>query len=366
MLGGLSRSDGVPVLNVANPLKVGYDSTKPAGGYIPLAVQTSVPEGVVVTNGLLREGLSTSAAFQFHDLGGISVEVMDDDPATGSGNDATMLSPHQNAEHWLSEATRLATAVRVPYIVWNQGEADVSRPRGWWLSAFRLTYGDMLAQVTRTTGQAAPKLFMWQTGGYMFNTNTNPHAVKLDQLEAAREFGGVLIGPLYPYPIDNADGKGVHKTGVGYLTAFETTVWAMVEDQAGRKWSIPAPTAVRSGANITLTFDLRGDETLTGETGLYAAYGGDPANMGFEAMGGGSITGVTLGANTVTLATTGTVTGIKYAMQATATDYRTLTVNNVGFCSHRGTLRTTLTKTVTLGGQELLLKRWVPSFEITV
>lgn len=72
-------------------------------------------------------------------------------------------------------------------------------------------------------------------------------------------------------------------------------------------------------------------------------------------------------ANTPFTGTASDVTAIRYAMQQSATDYRTLTdANSEGYCAHRGLIRTTLTRTVTWGGQAFAVERWVPSFEVTV
>ncbi|WP_017998268.1 hypothetical protein [Paracoccus sp. N5] len=370
MLTGLKRVDGVTVANVANPLLNGYDTSVQASGAGPMVVQTSIPEGAVLACGLLREGLAPQGvAFQFHDAGGQSIENLDDDGVTGSSG---LLAPWQNGEWWLSEAARVfaaqGSAVRVPRLFLNQGEADVARPRGWWLAAARATLADWHGQIQRLTGQAAaPKLFLQQTGGYMHGADSNLHDCKLDQLDLVREQGGVLIGPLYPYKIDNADGKGVHKLWSDYVRAYEVGVWAAAEDAAGRAWNLLPGTPVREGDRITIPVSVRGDESLTTVGGLYAGYGGDPANLGLEAVGGGAITAASVSGGEIVVDVTGTVTGLRYAMQRSATDYRTLTdASGCGYGAHRGLIRSTLTRSVTWGGQDFVLERWLPSFEVAL
>ena len=71
--------------------------------------------------------------------------------------------------------------------------------------------------------------------------------------------------------------------------------------------------------------------------------------------------------NDINLTVTGTVTAIRYAMQTTGIDYLTLVdADNMGYATHRGIIRTTLTRTRTVGGLELVLKRFIPSFEVTI
>ena len=223
-------------------------------------------------------------------------------------------------------------------------------------------------KITRTTGQAtAPMLLVQQTGGYMHNSALNLHQCKLDQLDFVRNNGGVLIGPLYPYKIDNSDGKGVHKTWAGYVSAYEAGAWAMAEVGAGRSWNLLPGTATRSGARITVPISVRGDESLTTVSGIYTDYGGDPANLGLEAVGGGTITAASVSGGNILVDVSGTVTAIRYAMQRSTIDYRTLTdANSEGYGAHRGLIRTTLTRTVTWGGMNFVVERWVPSFEVQI
>lgn len=369
-LTGLVRTDGVTVANVANPLLVGYNNTIQATAIAPAVVLTSLPVGSVIASALIRDGFADTTLFQFHDAGGQSILNLDADPLTGT-NGTTL---YGNAGHWLTNAVRLVNANGKTPLVrrfhLNQGEADVSWPRGQWLAAANKTLDDQIEQIMRLTGQTiVPRLFMEQTGGYMMNTATNLHQVKLDQLDLVAQRNGILTTPLYPYMVDDTDDKGVHKTPEGHLEFCETIMWSIAETEAGRVWNLLPPSSVtRTGDTITIPMPTRGDETMTFEAaGKYANYGGDPDMYGFEAVGGGSITSVSVSGANIILAVTGAVTGIRYAMQRTTTDYRTLTDSNShGYCAHRGMVRTTLTKQVTVGGLTLTLKRWLPSFEATV
>lgn len=369
-LTGLARADGVAVTNVANPLLNGYDLSVPATAIAPMVVQTSLPVGAVIAAGLIREGLADETLFQFHDAGGQSILNLDDDPATGANG----ITLRQNAEHWLSHAVRLVRAGgRVPVvrrIHLNQGEADVSWPLGTWGTAAGRTLDQMTAQILRLTGQTdVPRLFLEQTGGYMMNTAVNRHQCKLDQLALVRQRGGVLTTPLYAYKVDNSDAKGVHKTPEAHLEFCETVLWAIAETAAGRDWNILPPLAAsRTGDVIDIAMMMPAGERIVPEApGRYAGYGDDPANLGLEVVGGGSIAAVTLDGQTIRLTVAGTVRSVRYAMQETATDYRELTDQaKQGYPAHRGMLRSDRTRTIDTGGLTLTLKRWLPGFEISV
>lgn len=369
MLTGLRRADGVAVTHVANPLLAGYDPAVPAAGYGPMLVQGSVPEGAVLACAMLRDGLAGAVAFQFHDAGGQSIQNLDDDP--GSGVEG-VVTPHANAELWLAEAGRVFAAegkvIRVPRIFLNQGEADVARPRGWWSAAAEVTCGQMVEQVRRRTGQAeAPVLFVQQTGGYMMGAATNLHHCKLDQLDFVRAKGGVLVGPLYPYKIDNSDDKGVHKLWSEYVRAYQVGAWAAAEVAAGRAWNLLPGPATRTGDRIAIPVSVREDEALTTAPGLYADYGGDPEHLGLEVTGGGAIIAAGVSGGTILLDVAGPVTAVRYAMQRDPTDYRRLTdAASCGHGAHRGLIRSTLIRTVSWGGMEFALERWLPSFEVAL
>lgn len=367
---GLTRMDGVAVTNVANPLLIGYDPTAAAAAIAPMAVQTSLPEGAIIAAGLVRDGLAEETLFQFHDAGGQSILNLDSDPASGT-NGTTL---YDNAERWLAEAVRLTREAGkialVRRIHLNQGEADVSWQRGEWGAAANRTLDQMIAQVMRLTGQTdAPRLLLEQTGGYMMNTSLNRHQCKLDQLALVRLRGGILTTPLYAYKVDNSDGKGVHKSAEAHLEFCETVLWAIAETAAGRDWNIlPPVAATRVGDTVEIPMEMPAGEAVVQEAaGKYAAYGGDPANLGLEVVGGGSIVSVELAGQSIRLRVSGTVSAVRYAMQETATDYRTLTdASRQGYTAHRGMLRTDRSKAAQPGGLNLTLKRWLPSFEVSV
>ena len=255
--------------------------------------------------------------------------------------------------------------VSFPRYLWNQGEADRLLDRGMYTTRFRQFWLDKRSQIARLTGQAeSPQLYMFQTGGYCRKQDN--HWMVLDQIDCVREHNAILIGPNFQVPVADAN---VHPGIDGHIRLYETAAWAIMEHEAGRAWNLLPPTSVtRSGNTITIPISIRTDETLTTTPGKYADYGGDPAFLGLEAVGGGSVTSATVSGGNIALEVTGTVTSIKHAHQrAAGIDYGNFTdANGYAYVAHRSLIRTTLTKSVSVGGLNLTLERWVPSFEVAI
>ena len=371
MLTGHVRKDGVSVAHVASPTLIGYNTGIDATGDTAGYAATSVPVGFLTAFALADAYLpaSTGIAYQFHSAGGQSITNLDRNPAEG-----TTVIPWENATFWMAQASALyqsrGLAVSCPGFGYNQGEADVGRPRGWWLQRFTPYVSERRAQIRTSTGQSTdPVLYLNQTGGYMLKEGINQHQVVLDQIDAVRQIPNTVLAVVnYALPVNNTDGRGVHLTVEGYATAAYLRAWAIEETEAGRAFSLMVPESVsRSGNTITIPVSIRGDETLTAPAGKYADFGGDPANLGLEVVGGGSITSATVSGGNIVLQVSGAVTAVRYAFQMNGIDYKQFTVNNVGYVTHRGLIRTTLTRQVTTrGGLILTLERWVPSFEVLV
>lgn len=256
-------------------------------------------------------------------------------------------------------------SVRIPRVVWNQGEADRLLERGVYTSRFATFWAAKKEQIARITGQAAvPDLYMFQTGGYARKQDN--HWMVLDQIDCVREHGAILIGPNWQVPVSDAS---VHPGIIEHVQLYETANWCIFEHEAGRSWNLLPPVTVeRIGDTITIPISVRGDEELTTVPGKYSAYGGDPTNLGLEVFGGGSITSATAIGGSITLQVTGTVTEVRHAHQrAAGIDYGLSTdANGKAYVAHRSLIRTTLTKSVSVGGANLTLERWVPSFSVAI
>ena len=371
MLTGHVRKDGVSVAHVASPTLVGYNTAINATGDAPGYAATSVPVGFLTAFALADEYLpsTTGIAYQFHSAGGQSVNNLDSDASEGN-----TVIPWENATFWMAQASALYSGrglgVTCPGYGYNQGEADVGRPRGWWLQRFLPLVSQRRAQIRTSTGQSTdPVLYLNQTGGYMLKEGINQHQVVLDQIDAVRQIPNTVLAVVnYALPVDNTDGRGVHLTADGYTIMAYLRAWAIEETEAGRPFSLlPPETVARVGNTITIPISVRGDETLTIMPGKYASYGGDPENLGLEAVGGGAIASATVSGGNIVLQVTGTVTAVRYAFQMNGIDYKQSTVNSVGYVTHRGLIRTTLTRQVTTrGGLNLTLERWVPSFSVAI
>ena len=360
-ISGLRYTNGNPVTHIGQPMGQGYGTTVGEPSSRDMSVLTFITEGAVVSHGLVREALVPGViSHQWHDIGGISVTVIADPNGV----------PYKNAEHWLKEAMTVydqSASVTVPRVIYNQGEADLAQPRGWWRDNFAVCWGGMVEQIRRITGQVtAPRLYMHQTGGY--GNKTSDYFPVLDQIDAVVAAGGIMIGPNWAHLVDNYDNRMVHMTIQGHVEMSEMSVWAIQATEAGQDWNLFVPAAVaRSGNTITIPVSVRGDETLTTEVGKYSSYGGDPVNLGLEVLGGGNITSATVSGGNIVLQVSGTVTAVRHAMQRNGIDTRTqLDSNGYGYVAHRSIIRTTLTRTRTVGGLELVLKRFIPSFEVTI
>lgn len=204
---------------------------------------------------------------------------------------------------------------------------------------------------------------MFQTGGRM--NQTENYSVILDQIDAIRAHDGILVGPMWQASTDNTDHMGMPM----HLRMYETAAWAVLEHEAGREWNLlPPETVTRVGNTITIPISVRSDETLTTVPGKYAAYGGDPANLGMTVVGGGSITSAIVSGTNIVLEVSGTATEVRHAFQSTGIDYRNfLDGDGQGYPAPRSLIRTTLTKAVaSFGGTSLMLERWLPSFSVAI
>lgn len=254
-------------------------------------------------------------------------------------------------------------SVRIPRVVWNQGGADRNLTRGQYTTLFDQYWTAKKEQIARITGQvAAPDLYMFQTGGRM--NQTENYSVILDQIDAIREHNGILVGPMWQAHTDNTDHMGMPM----HLRMYETAAWAIIENEAGRAWNLlPPETVTRVGNTITIPISVRSDETLTTVPGKYAAYGGDPANLGMTAVGGGSITSASVSGSSIIVGVSGVVTAVRHAFQSTGIDYRAfLDGDGEGYPAPRSLIRTTLTRTRAVGGVSIVCERWLPSFEVTI
>lgn len=361
MVTGRKRVDGVAVSHVAAPVLQGYDTSVAGNGDAVAYAANYLPVGMIADyHALSALPEATGIVYQFPGAGGMSITDLTTGPC------------YDNFAFNITDEHRYLTAkgiaYSVPSIGINQGEADVSRARGWWDTNAQAWLDKSIAHIRAVLNQSAhtPRLYVQQTGGYMLKDNE--HEVVIDQITFVRRNGGILVGSNYWEKIDNTDGRGVHQTRDAALITGLRRGIARIETDAGRPWNLLPPVSVaRAGDTITIPLSVRQGETLQTVPGKYSAYGGDPANLGLEALGGGSITSAAVSGGNIVVQVNGTVSAIRYAKQRTGIDYRTLCdANNHGYATHRGIIKGSDQWTLTVGGLTLIIERPVPSFEVPV
>ncbi|QXI63436.1 hypothetical protein CP157_01154 [Paracoccus marcusii] len=364
---GLLRSDGRAITAVSNPLLFGYDLTSVAIGTQEALIAGNVPVGIIAARAMKRDQTVTDTlAFQFHGAGGQQVYNFDNDPLTGT---ADLVTLYKNQEHWLTQAVSyyesLGSTVEVPRRYWCQGGSDEQLARGLYQARFSEVHQERINLIREATGQTYdPRLYIWQTGAVMLKQYAQNF--RFDILDIVREWDAVLVAPLYPIMV--ADGfvhPGIEET----VYMGEMDAWATAEVLAGNGWSLMPPISVtRAGDTITIPISVRNDETLTTTPGKYAAYGGDPANLGLTAIGGGSITSASVNGGNIVINVSGAVTAIEYANAPVGSDLRTAVDGaGKGYSVNRGLIRTTLTKVQeSFGGISMTLERWLPSFSVAI
>lgn len=338
----------------------------PASGLDHSVAVSNIPTGFMAAKAMSRRGmLDDPMIFMFAGAGGQSVNTFNSDPIDGLTDDrATNL--YYNREKIQFSAASLATVTGIEQ-TWNQGEADRLMARGEYKTGFDKMQDERLARYAAWfPGVAAPQLFMFQTGGYM-RTQDN-HWMMLDQVDIIRDRGGVLIGPHHAVKIGD---QTVHLTNEGYIHQGELEAWCRYEIRNGRAWNmLPPETVARDGDTITIPISTRSGETLRLLTGKYALYGGDPVNLGLEAIGGGSIVSAGVSGSDIVLQVTGTVTHIRNAHQRNdAVNYGEppyIDVNGHGYSAKRTLLAGTDTETVNVAGHTIELTRVVPTFEVAI
>lgn len=367
MITGLLRSDGRAITAVSNPLLFGYDNTSVAVGTQEALIAGNVPVGIIAARAMKRDSTVTDTmAFQFHGAGGQQIYNFDDNPATGT---ADVLTLYQNQQHWLTQATAyyegLGSTVEVPRRYWCQGGTDDGLARGEYKTRFDLVHQNRIDLIRGITGQTYdPRLYIWQPGAVMLKQRAQQF--RFDIVDIARDWNAVMVAPLYPILV--ADGF-VHPDIIQTVYMGEMDAWATAEILAGNQWNLMPPQSVaRVGNTITIPISVRPDESLTTVPGKYASYGGDPANLGLTAVGGGSITSASVSGGNIIVNVSGTVTAIQYANAPIGADSREFVDGDgKGYSVNRGLIRTTLTKSqASFGGTNFTLERWPFAFEVTI
>jgi len=287
-----------------------------------------------------------SMIFMFCGISGQPIEEFTADPATGVYGDLI----HRNRGYWMSEVKRIQPKAMMRYACFSQGEADSDDDAGLYAPIARTMWHDWLAQIQAVTSSLAMPV-VTQIGGYADSlTPPKNYDVCLEQVQVAEEYGGLVPGSWYPFPVGDLN---VHPDATQTMLMADTVAWAIVEHELGHSWKAFKPTSVvRSGAQLVLTYPLAPGESLVlSNSTKYDAYGGiafgGTANKGFEA---GTISAISVSGNKLYLTTASDTWA--YAMQVA--DMTPYAVGGLNYVAHRGLLRSTRqTPSVLVPGETL-------------
>lgn len=208
----------------------------------------------------------------------------------------------ENNLYYLQEVDRLAglagIPVECPYFYHFVGTSAKMQPYAQARSAIEDVWDELTSQAQALSG-AAPKPVLVQTGGDV-DTVTDLYQQVQAQYDLTVLRGGIIATHQRIWPIHDGN---IHPDGPTGILIGEVCGIAIREVEAGRDWTVTA-TVTKSGATVTVAFDLRPGETLINRAGLYADYGGDAAtcpHFGFEADGGIAAVAPNLAAGTVTI-----------------------------------------------------------------
>lgn len=293
---GLVDSDGASLGPAGAALKE-IDTTVAATGYLTAAELGSVSPAYTFQYARAARwrtagDTSRGALIADHGSGGRRIEEYQLDNPTPCG---------RNQSYWLKESVRLARRFDMvpacPYVFLFIGTSAKVQSAIEFRRAFELAHAPLMAEVKELTG-AEPRLMMVMNGsdvrsvGDVYATPSALYRIALDH--------GAIIGTWQRiYPIND---RNIHLDGSEKVMIGETCAWAAEVVEGGGTWNITYGVA-KSGATVTVTFDLMAGETLLNRAGIYDAFGGDAtcADFGFEAEGGIVSVVPNLSGNSVTI-----------------------------------------------------------------
>ncbi|HWL58926.1 MAG TPA: hypothetical protein VNQ78_19920 [Paracoccus sp. (in: a-proteobacteria)] len=187
---------------------------------------------------------------------------------------------------WMRENARLADEFQIsmacPYVFLFQGTSAKDQPGAAYRQEFEAAHAATLAEARALFG-VEPRLVVVVNGADV-NSIGDVYETPAAQYRIALDHGGIIATWQRIFPI--AD-RNIHPSGQSQVLIGETCDWAAREVEAGHPWNITY--AVRkSGAVVTVQFNLRPGEVLIERPDLYDAFGGKATcpDFGFEAEGG--------------------------------------------------------------------------------
>jgi len=291
-----------------------YDNVKLLVGAASLSIMAGGNERPLYgASNWLRSQNSTYKVLGIpHAQGGISIASLNKGGSSGNFEDGLA-----SLAVAVSETERIGADPLVIYILdWIHGEQDTNI--GTNPATYKSLLGTLISDYDTDTKAVTSQAETIQCVLSQVSSNfelTGTHTISLAQWEYARDTAGTfMVGPKYQLEYD----VGVHLSATGYeqLGAYHGKVWKNILD-GDENWLPMYPTsAVRSGAVITVTFNVPVGE-LTLDTTLVAS----ATNSGIvwaDAGDGNSVSissAVKASATTMTVTLDGTPTGTGQKLQ---------------------------------------------------
>ncbi|MDO5658280.1 MAG: hypothetical protein Q4G36_08160 [Paracoccus sp. (in: a-proteobacteria)] len=337
MVKGLRNTVGQTV-NLQGPQGGRYDQTVAATGIGPAVVEGNWTMAFWTSVALRRRrylmGLPNPRILTgCNGQGGMGIAEFDADLATGTQGTRLL----DNMAYWLRQGQAVLgdLAGPVPYDIFSQGEADAAMAETAYYTAFMRARRDRLRVIAEATGHAAIPCTT-QIGSYAAATGPD-YGVKLAQVKATMDLGGIVLPCWYPFAI--AD-NNVHPDWIESRKMADLIGYHLTSFEAGRHLPPFIPTARQTGQQVVLDYSTglaAGDFLTFDRSGKYDAFGG-VTNEGFE-LTGATLQTVQIGADgrSVVLTSDVPATGWSYAMQKQ--DVTAHAVGGVNYPAHRGLLR---------------------------
>ena len=226
----------------------------------------------------------------------------------------------------------MGITVTMPYVFLFQGTQAKDTPGAQYRAEFDLVHGQFLAG-TASAFPTPPRLVTVINGADV-NTFSDTYDTPGAQYELTRDYGGIIATWQRDFLISDAN---IHTSTSTQALEGEIAERAIAEVEAGNPWNITY-SVVKSGATVTVTFDLRPGETLMELADMFDDFGGASTcpHFGFEADGG--ITAASWSGNAVTLTLTNpSATWLRLAHQVQNVSAMTSNTGDT-MSAHRSTL----------------------------
>ncbi|MFV0300451.1 MAG: hypothetical protein ACK5IP_06160, partial [Paracoccus sp. (in: a-proteobacteria)] len=263
--------------------------------------------------------------------------------------------------HWTKEALRLNPRAELRWFNILQGTANDNDAEGVYEAAATAIWSDICHWVWEETGQRPAPVFM-QDGGRVNNGGSN-WGVTLDQLKVVENIGGLLGGPLYPYPVTD---NNVHQG------AYYTMIWsemrsiAKVHAEMGFDWNLLPLAPTFTGNQVIVPFSLMPQERIVPWSDHpYADFGG-VTDTGIILEGATFVSAEpSVDGRSLVITGSGPITAVNHAFNRTGDYLASADGSNTNYMANRSTWVTSRTFR-SLMDPDYLHHRHLPSFSFAV